>query len=108
MKLNRKIGIVCIVDVLACTIYLVRSTYMILGLITVVTLIVNLNCTKKIESILANRIEFISSILIGIMIFVIRTLFRINTKQIMIDIMSIVISFFLVSLYVVIRIILFY
>lgn len=47
MKLNRKIGIVCIVDVLACTIYLVRSTYMILGLITVVTLIVNLNCTKK-------------------------------------------------------------
>lgn len=68
---------------------------MILGLITVVTLMLNVKCTKNIERILANRIEFVSSVLIGTTIFVIRTLFFINTKQIMVGIMSIIVVFFL-------------
>lgn len=107
MKLNRKIGFVCVIDFFVCIAYLIRSTYLILGLITIVILMVNVKCTKDIESILANRIEFASSVLIGTTIFVIRTLFFINTKQIMVGIMSVVVGFFLMSFYVVIRMILF-
>jgi hypothetical protein len=80
---------------------------MILGIVTLVTLIVDLKFTKKLDSILANRIEFVSAVLTGTIFFVIRTLFFINTKQILVSIMSIVVAFFLMSFYVIIRMILF-
>lgn len=108
MKMNRKIGFVCAINFLICIVYLIRSTYLILGLITVVTLMIDVKCTKNIDNILANKIQFVSSILIGTTIFVIRILFFINTKQIMVGIMSIVIGFFLMSFYVSIRMIIFY
>lgn len=108
MKMNRKIGFVCAINFLICIVYLIIFTYLILGLITVVTLMIDVKCTKNIDNILANKIQFVSSILIGTTIFVIRILFFINTKQIMVGIMSIVIGFFLMSFYVSIRMIIFY
>lgn len=63
--------------------------------------------THNMENIIANRIEFVSSFAMGCMIFIIRTLLHISCNSMMIGIMSIVVGFFLMSFYVVIRMVLF-
>ena len=75
MRVNKVIGFVCAIDFFISAIYLIRSTYMILGLLTLTTLIVDIIFTKNFENIMANRIEFVSSVLIGTIFFVIRTMF---------------------------------
>ena len=75
MRVNKVIGFVCAIDFFISAIYLIRSTYMILGLVTLTTLIVDIIFTKNFENIMANRIEFVSSVLIGTIFFVIRTMF---------------------------------
>lgn len=108
MKVNRVIGFVCTIELFISIAYLIRSTYMILGLVTLVTLMIDIMFTKNLDDILANRIEFVSAVLIGTLFFVIRTLFFIDTKQLMVSIMSIVVGFFLMSFYVTVRMIVFY
>lgn len=107
MKVNRVIGFVCTIDFFISIIYLIRSTYMILGLVTLTTLMVDIIFTKNLDNIMANRIEFVSSVLIGTLSFAIRTLFSMDTKQLMVSIMSIVVGFFIMSFYVTVRMIVF-
>ena len=107
MNLHKKLQMIFVIDFLLCIVYLMRSTYMILGMITIMALAVSLNFTCKMENIIANKIEFVSSFVMGGIIFIIRTLFHISGKGVMIGIMSIVVSFFLMSAYVVVRMILF-
>lgn len=71
------------------------------------TLMVNIIFTKNLDNIMVNRIEFVSSVLIGTLFFVIRTLFSMDTKQLMVSIMSIVVGFFIMSFYVTVRMIVF-
>ena len=78
-----------------------------LGLVTLTALMVDTIFTKNLDNIMANRIEFVSSVLIGTLFFVIRTLFSMDTKQLMVSIMSIVVSFFIMSFYVTVRMIVF-
>lgn len=107
MSLYKKNQRICVIDFFLCLVYLMRSTYMILGAITLVALAISLFYTHNMENIIANRIEFVSSFAMGCMIFIIRTLLHISCNGMMIGIMSIVVGFFLMSFYVVIRMVLF-